>query len=591
MKIKTLHKICSLFFSFFIFLLIFNVVATAQEFVPDDSQRSLSDSSASAVEINIVSPQVILQGKEMQMEFETSVSGVTVPVKWSSSNSDVISCTEDGKIKGLIKGKATITVKSRNGKSSDSITVYCAKKFEEPETAVIRLPFYLIHKTPAFFNIEKLRFNLGMISPFMSGAKVNVLGYYDDYFYVEYKDSGQDCKGFMWSVFFYNNVGATEIFRQISLSSVVLRSGESNLQKLTTEYKGTVNWTVSDTKIASFDKNNGKITAKSPGFAIITAQVGTTKKSCIVYSVSQWLESETATATKDITIRKTPSVTGETAGTVLKGTTMIADGDLENGMDWVYITSGDIKGFVHLDNFPGINYLMTEHHYYDQGFEERFGSGYEKIRDYSSVLNDVMMRFFGLKINQYIEPYTSLADECKIKTYGYVYKNNLRASCPKTDGHVSTSCLFDYSQINELIKDKGKGTDVIGHCLWTGQYLENNPRSSATPAYNTILFTVRRFIEYNPQTGSFYNKSNSELRNNALYLITHETAHLLGAVDGYCERDIENGHCSNENCYECNGFPIPDCIMTYNESSPENRTSVFCEDCIEIINEHLSNHH
>lgn len=204
MKTKITYRIFTVIFVLISWVLCFEVMAAAYETVGngifDIFSKSSSDSSSSKVEIDIVSPQVILQGREMQMEFETSVSGVSVPVKWSSSNPNVISCTEDGKIKGLIKGRATITVKSRNGKSSDSITVYCAKKFEEPETAVIRLPFYFIHKTPAILNIEKLRFNWGLF--LMSGVKVDVLGYYDNYFYVKYKDSGQVCNGLMWSVFF-----------------------------------------------------------------------------------------------------------------------------------------------------------------------------------------------------------------------------------------------------------------------------------------------------------------------------------------------------------------------------------------------------
>lgn len=81
------------------------------------------------------------------------------------------------------------------------------------------------------------------------------------------------------------------------------------------------------------------------------------------------------------------------------------------------------------------------------------------------------------------------------------------------------------------------------------------------------------------------------MRDEALYLIVHKTAHLLGVVDGYCNEDIQNGYCSNENCYDCNSLPIPDCIMVNNKNNPEIRTSVFCEDCIGIINNHLSNHH
>ena len=500
---------------------------------------------------------------------------------------------ERRKDKGVTKGRATITVKAKNDKSSDSIsdsiTVYCVKIFNESEDAEIKIPLFWINKTPVFFDIEKIIFDL--VSYVWGGIKVTVLGYYDDYFYVEYKDGEGVSYGLIWSNFFWNSTGSKEIFRQLSYYNITLKTGESSAEKLTTKYKGDVDWTVSDKNIISFDKNTGKITAKKPGTAIITAQAGTTKKSCMVYSVSQWLESETAVAAKDVTVRKTPSFTGEKAGAVLKGSRMTADGDLENGMHWVYVTSGDINGFVYLNDFPGINYLMTEYHYYDQGFEKRFSSGYEKIRDYSSVLNDIMMRIFGLKINQHIEEYTSLADECKIKTYGSVYKNNLYADCPKTQGHFSDGCIIDIKMHDRLLADKGNCSNIVTKCLWTGHYLYDNKPSQFHIKKSSILFTIAGYTEFSMSLNRFENLTNKEIRDRALYEIVHETGHALGTVDGYCEKDGGMSHCSNVNCYDCNGLPVPDCIMVNNISNPEIRTSVFCKECIETINEHLSNHH
>ncbi len=586
------HALCKFIFVIFVLIcsvLFFETMASGFDFENHTFSKSGSDFSSTPVEINIISPQVVLQGREMQMEFEASTSGVYVPVEWSSSNQDVISCTKDGKIKGVTKGRATITVKAKNDKSSDSITVYCVKRFNESEDAEIKIPLFWINKTPVFFDIEKIIFDL--VSYVWGGIKVTVLGYYDDYFYVEYKDGEGDSYGLIWSNFFWNSTGSKEIFRQLSYYNITLKTGESSAEKLTTKYKGDVDWTVSDKNIISFDKNTGKITAKKPGTAIITAQVGTTKKSCIVYSVSQWLEPETAVAAKDVTVRKTPSFTGEKAGTVLKGSRMTADGDLENGTRWVYITSGNISGFVQLSDFPGINYLMTEYHYYDQGFEKRFSSGYEKIRDYSSVLNDIMMRIFGLKINQHIEEYTSLADECKIKTYGSVYKNNLDFACSKSNGHNASSCL-NYKEIrSDFLTDKGQGSDWIGKCLWTGHTLEPSGVSSVTHTlYKTIFFNslgVQVAINNNKELDKEY-----VIRTRFLIEIIHETAHLLGAEDGYCNKDGgSDGHCSNEHCYVCNELPKPECIMVEFDGNVEYSDTIFCSECIETINKHLSNHH
>jgi len=57
-----------------------------------------------------------------------------------------------------------------------------------------------------------------------------------------------------------------------------------------------------------------------------------------------------------------------------------------------------IGGFIKLSDFPGIDYLMTQYHYYDQGYNLRFGSASNKIYDNASVLNDVMMAYLRLKV-------------------------------------------------------------------------------------------------------------------------------------------------------------------------------------------------
>ncbi len=149
MKSKVLRNIIILF-ALISSLLIFEAVAAGFDVEDYIFSKSGSDLSGTPVEINIVSPQIILQDKEMQMKFETPNTTAHVPVKWLSSNPNVISCTEDGKIKGLIKGSATITVKSLDKKSSDSITVYCAPKFTESETVDVGFFVFWINKNIRF---------------------------------------------------------------------------------------------------------------------------------------------------------------------------------------------------------------------------------------------------------------------------------------------------------------------------------------------------------------------------------------------------------------------------------------------------------
>jgi uncharacterized protein YjdB len=48
-------------------------------------------------------------------------------LKWSSSNSKIVSVSDDGKITGLKNGKATITVSTKDGEHEDSCVVYVEK--------------------------------------------------------------------------------------------------------------------------------------------------------------------------------------------------------------------------------------------------------------------------------------------------------------------------------------------------------------------------------------------------------------------------------------------------------------------------------
>ena len=60
--------------------------------------------------------------------------------------------------------------------------------------------------------------------------------------------------------------------------------------------------------------------------------------------------------------------------------------------------------------------------------------------------------------------------------------------------------------------------------------------------------------------------------------------------NGYCYKDFVNGKCSNENCFTCKKLPSPNCVMAQIKS-PTNSIDMFCDDCKEIINSHLKDHH
>lgn len=418
--------------------------------------------------------------------------------------------------------------------------------------------------------------------------KTTVLGYYGNYYYVSYPKNDGECRGFLNSFFVPSSIASDEIFKQLSTYQIVVFPGETSNEILTTNYKGTVKWSVYDDDIASFDKSTGKVTAKSPGTTIITATAGTKTLSCMVFSLSRWNDPETTITEKEIKVFDVPANNGKTIATLSKGTEIMADGDLENGLGWIHITSDNISGFIEVSDFPGIDYLMTEYHYYDEGFDTRYDSAHSKIESYTYILNEIMMDTFNLKVCSYVEPFTSSADRCKIWKYGSVLSDNLYAVCPKTGKHVADSCLLRSNMLSDLATKKGKGTKVIGRCLWTGHILENHEGSGATDKSNVIIFTTRN-CTYGVGN-QILDSSSTEIRDTRLYEIVHETGHLLGAVDGYCMGAENGGHCSNENCYECNEMAIPTCIMIQ-PFNPENSAVVFCDDCKSTINKHLKNHH
>ena len=353
-------------------------------------------------------------------------------------------------------------------------------------------------------------------------------------------------------------------------------------------------WSVSQDGIISLNKQTGEIKGLNPGTVIITAKYDGKTNKCIVSSINPWQKKETSVASKDITVKSNPdnsSYKNFDKGTITEGTTIIAHGDLADGNGWIYVSDKAEKvwGFIKISDFSEIEYIVTQYHYYDKGYEKRFGSASTKISDYVSVLNNVMMSNFGLKVNYFIEEYASAADQCKKWKYGdNYYLSYLSGSCPKTGNHNPDSCLRTIHMRDVLLKDKGWGTDVITKAVWTGHIMDGHKPSNSESVSQTLVFTTANTVSYS--SGTYSNKSSTNIRYYSLYEITHETGHQLGLNDGYCYKDGNGKHCSNSNCFYCNGEPIPNCIMAQIKS-PTNSTNMFCDDCKEKINSHLKDHH
>ena len=244
----------------------------------------------------------IVQGEFAQLTATISPDDVSSRmVEWSSSNENVISCTKEGKIKGVsANGYADITCKAKFGDAKDTIRIYCAESiggyyrddltdwfvpiYDQPETGASSTLYFnysmlinnlikflkeLLSKTPIFL-LPALGVNE------VSGGPCEVRGRYGKFAYVVvYTESG-GADGF---VKYTKLQKGSSYFLSLSAEDIdVWANGYSYPNcKLTTQYKGAVKWDVADDTIVDFDDKTGQITALKPGRTTITATAGEMK--------------------------------------------------------------------------------------------------------------------------------------------------------------------------------------------------------------------------------------------------------------------------------------------------------------------------
>lgn len=436
----------------------------------------------------------------------------------------------------------------------------------------------------AFFRSEpNLSFNT-IKGIFLNGREVEVLGYSGNYVHVQDLDSKS--KGYIH--YFLLNDKPLNIRQQ----HVNVYNGATKNGVVTINYDkdGVLEWSLSQSGIVSVTQHSYRsltVTGISPGTVTLTVECGNDRDTCTITCLNEWKDRETSTAKSDIKVMYAPGKFFNPEKTIPAGASITVYGNIPDS-DYFYISSGGIWGYINSSDFPLIKYMMTQYHYYDQGYEKRFSSANSKISDYASVLNDVMMANFGLKVCYYIEPYTSAADKCKKWKYGDDYLNHLSGSCPKTENHNPDSCLRTIHMRDVLLEDKGWGTNVITKAVWTGHIMDGHKPSSSEKVSKTLVFTTANTVSYS--SGKYSNRPPSDIRYYSLYEITHETGHQFGLNDGYCYKDIVNGTCSNKNCFTCRKLSLPNCIMAQIKS-PTNSTNMFCDDCKEKINSYLKDHH
>lgn len=222
----------------------------------------------------------ILVGQSKKLVFD---DGSTVKVKWSSSNEKVISCDRNGKIEGISEGSAVIT--AVQGEKTQRVTYYCAKKLKDPESAYPDHWLALICSSPSVFGVKSLHISL----PFMSNrTSYNIIGTYDEWFYVSYNKGGQTVRAFMLQ---YAFSGGGE-FKRLSRSCLDAFCGEYNENyNVTTDYKGKVVWRVADPSIARYNEETGNVYGLKPGVTTISATANGKTLTCVVRVIYHWKQS------------------------------------------------------------------------------------------------------------------------------------------------------------------------------------------------------------------------------------------------------------------------------------------------------------
>lgn len=463
----------------------------------------------------------------------------------------------------------------RNSLSSNRKTQIQSKG----STLEVRPPFIIapLHSEASIFS--------SIVSWVFVYTNVTVEGY--DGNYIKVKVNKTDERGYIHKVLLTND--KSYLIQQFSNVYV----GKS--KKIIKDYNNPedFSWSVSQEGIISLNKQTGEIKGLKPGTVIVTAKHNGKTDRCIVSSINQWKETESSSATKDILVKSNPDSSNYDnfdKGTIAKGTTIVARGDMADGSGWIYVSdkAEKIWGFIKLSDFPGIDYLFTEYHYYDQGYNIRFGSAENKIYTYASVMNDVMMDLFNLKINPYVYSYTSPADQCKIWRYGSVKLNNLASSCPQNGNHNDESCLTSKTLRDNLQNTFGAGNEYVAKTAWTGHIMDGHAMSNSqrNPSF-ILIFTTGNTVSKSTNQ----NKSASVIRSRSIYELIHETSHQFGLHDHYCKKN--GSPCSNQYCYSCTrGYSAPRCIMNLPfDTENYNNDELFCDECLDNIKTHLNDHH
>lgn len=360
MKKKAITHLTAITAVFLCFALIFgSAAAFAADTRPDES----------ITKIVIKNQSGVLEGETLQLTATVDTNRTFFDsVEWSSSNPDIISCTKDGKITGLVAGKsAKITCKAKYGKTSDEITVYCVKKLSAEVKSGISNYVAIVYSYPnpfswkdfcldisplvkplsGFFYILSFMSSLSSVNSVIS-KKLTVCGKSGSYAYIRYGENNS-LDGFVKSTKLKN---AGNNFLKLSATDMCVWADgiQYESRKLTTGYKGDIQWTVEhENDYLRFDRETGQVTGLVPGkTATITATADGETATCTIHLLYEWPQAWTAKTNRNTNIYYAVG-NGYSKGAALsKNTEFVVEGDCGTNDGWAYgyISGTETWGFV-----------------------------------------------------------------------------------------------------------------------------------------------------------------------------------------------------------------------------------------------------
>ena len=252
-------------------------------------------------------------------------------------------------------------------------------------------------------------------------------------------------------------------------------------------------------------------------------------------------------------------------------------------------------------------YTYSVTHYYDQGYICRFATedttAFELIRYYQDTASEILLDRFALKVEaSYYTRAASAADTCKTLPLEFEALDDF---CNHSVDHLSR-----HSNVSGIAYGTPTTTKVVwtGHILYARETDENGkyiitdirPSGSYADQYKIIITPSQTVIRHDVNDNELIdegdyceNKPQSEIESESIFSLLHEISHQLGALDHRCP-DPDSEGCPNIACYQHKpNIAEEKCVMyqRFDITAENSYEDIYCEFCIDIIEEHLLDHH